>query len=570
MEEFKKFSEIKYVRPDFKQVKKQISSCLNEMKKANDYATFKQKYKEIEAILCENMTMTTVAHIRGDLDKSDKFYEEENKFLNKAGASLGLSMIKVMKFVANCKFEKEINEDYGPFMLQDMKIQQKLMSPKILLLTVKEGTLKQKYSKDAALCKTNFRGEECNFYGLLKHMLSIDREERKEAFNAWADLYESVSEKLDATYDELIKVRTKISKKLGFDSFIDYIYLNRGRYDYNAKDAEHFRNEVRDYIVPICQKLYEKQKEELGIDVMHMYDEGLTFKDGNANPIGTKDELVEKARLMYEEMSKETGEYFNFMVEHELFDLETKTGKRLGGYCTFLPSYQAPFIFSNFNGTSADVDVLTHEAGHAFEAYYAFRHIDSKLQTGSTSEINEIHSMTMEHFAYPYMDKFFGENADKYRYHHLCQALEAIPYLVSVDEFQHRVFENPKMTAMERRQAWKKIEETYMPWRDYDGNKFLSEGGFWMQKQHIFLYPFYYIDYALAQTCAFQLFIRDLDNHEIAWNDYMNLCSKGGTMGYFDLLKVANLENPFKEGTVKKVAENIEKVIETFEEKIKK
>ena len=289
---------------------------------------------------------------------------------------------------------------------------------------------------------------------------------------------------------------------------------------------------------------------------------------GNALPQGSKDELVAKAKEMYSDLSNETKEYFEFMTNHDLFDLDTRPGKHLGGYCTFIPKFKAPFIFSNFNGTSQDVDVLTHEAGHAFQAYIGSRHINNILLMNSTAEINEIHSMSMEHFTYPYMDKFFGENSNKYLYHHLTNAIKVIPYLVSVDLFQHKVFENPKMTALERRKIWRDIEKEYMPWRDYEDNEFLNNGGFWMQKQHIFLYPFYYIDYALAQTCAFQFLIKYRNDFDSAWNDYLNLCKAGGTKGYFDLLEVANLRNPFKEGTVKEVVSEVEKIINEFGEKI--
>lgn len=229
----------------------------------------------------------------------------------------------------------------------------------------------------------------------------------------------------------------------------------------------------------------------------------------------------------------------------------------------------APFIFSNFNGTSADVDVLTHEAGHAFEAYTAAKTQPLSEMVWSTSEVDEIHSMSMEHFAYPYADKFFGEEAaDKYRYAHLVGALTCIPYLVSVDEFQHRVFEKPAMTAKERRAVWHEIEQKYLPWRDYDGNEFLSEGGFWMQKQHIFLYPFYYVDYALAQVCAFQFFAKDRADHQTAWTDYLALCRAGGSRGYFALLDLAHLDNPFREGTVAKVMQAVNAGIADFSAKL--
>lgn len=170
--------------------------------------------------------------------------------------------------------------------------------------------------------------------------------------------------------------------------------------------------------------------------------------------------------------------------------------------------------------------------------------------------------MSMELWTYPWMEKFFGDRAEQYRKEHLADALMKIPYMVCVDEFQHKVFENPEMTAIERRAVWSSLEKIYMPWRDYDGNEFLEGGGFWMQKQHIFLYPFYYIDYALAQICAFSLYGEMKRDRESAWARYLKLCRTGGTMGYFDLLHDAGIPVPFEagavEGAVRGVIEEIE------------
>ena len=569
MQDFSKFSEIKYERPNFKQVRKDILDSVKIMKKAKTYEEFKKGYLHAENAMQEMASMVTISSIRNTIDMNDKFYDEEEKYLNRAGATVALASLKLLDTVLSSNFKDDINKEYGPYLLKQLENNKKIASKKIIFLSIKEGTLSQKYSKLVANAKTTFMNEECNFYGLLKHMQSTNREERKEAFFAFSKLYESIASELDNIYTELVDVRCKTAKRLKFDSYIDYIYLRRGRYDYTKKDVAAFRESVRKYIVPLCQKLFDMQKEDLGIDKLHFYDEDLTFKDGNAKPEGTWQELVKKASLMYSELSSETKEFFDFMTEHELFDLETRPGKHMGGYCTFIPKYKAPFIFSNFNGTSADVDVLTHEAGHAFQFYLGSRNIDNEMLQSSTSEIDEIHSMTMEHFTYPFMDKFFKENKNKYLYHHLTNAVKVIPYLVSVDEFQHKVFENPKMSASERRATWKEIEKTYMPWRDYDNDNFFENGAFWMQKQHIFLYPFYYVDYALAQSCAFQLFLRGIDNFDVAWSDYVNLCKAGGTKGYFDLLAVARLESPFEEKTIKDIASKIEKVIDGFRAKVK-
>lgn len=552
-----KFSELQYVRPNAEEIKAHKKEYIAQLKNAETYEQMRDLFlAEADADL-DWQTMATVAHIRNTVDTNDAFYEKEMQFFNAEDPQIELLNQEAEKVVLESPFRPQWEAEFGSFFLKNMEINQKLADESIVAEQVEESNLAQQYSKVAASASTTFRGESCNFYGLLKHMQSTDRQERKEAMMAWGDLYESIADDLDAIYDKLVKLRVTIAKKLGFDSYIDFIYLKRGRYDYNAEDVAKFRKQVKEVVVPVCQKLRDDQAKRLGVDKLHYYDEALMFPEGNAVPQGTKDELVAKAQEMYHDISPETGEFFDFMVKYDMFDLETKPGKRGGGYCTFLPAYKSPFIFSNFNGTSADVDVLTHEAGHAFEAYTASRNLRSVDHVFPTSEVAEIHSMTMEHFAYPYMGSFFGDKEDDYRYAHLSDALECIPYMVCVDEYQHRVFEKPEMTAKERRAVWKELEETYLPWRDYDGHKFLEEGGFWMQKQHIFLFPFYYIDYALAQTCAFEFYGRMKKDRAAAWKQYYKLCQAGGSKGYFDLLKVADLSNPFEEGTVKKIVDSL-------------
>lgn len=552
-----KFKDIKYNRPDFKLLRAEIKAQTRAIKAAGNYTEAKAAFLKFNALFESAATMVVVASIRNSMNTADKFYEDEMKALDKSLVMLSPLLKKFNQAIVGSPYAKDFSEDYGELFLKDMETEIRTQNNKILLSSIKESTLTREYSKLAASCKVEFQGETCNFYGLLKHMQSTDRELRKAAFNEWAKLYENVAPQLDKIYDKLVALRVDQAKKLGFNSYIDLAYLSRRRYDYTPADVEKFRNAVRDYIVPACASLYEQKRERLGLDKLHYYDESLNYKEGNAVPEGTPDELVEAAKKMYAALSPETGEFFDFMTRYEMYDLLTRQNKRLGGYCTGLMGFKAPFIFSNFNGTSADVDVLTHEAGHAFQYYVASRELPIHQQHHSTSEINEIHSMTMEHFAYPYMDKFFGKNAAKYRRAHLEDALCVIPYLVSVDEFQHRVFENPKMSADERYAAWKKIEQTYLPWRDYDGNEFLEKGGFWLQKQHIFMYPFYYVDYALAQICAFQLFARMKQDNDAAWADYLRLCRAGGSKGYFELLEVANLKVPFDPEVIKSVTDSV-------------
>ena len=242
-------------------------------------------------------------------------------------------------------------------------------------------------------------------------------------------------------------------------------YARMLRSDYNSDMVADFRKQVEKYIVPIATSLKERQKKRLGIKTLNYYDEAINFRSGNAKPKGNPEWILKKGEKMYSQLSKETGEYFNYMVKHELLDLVTKKGKAGGGYCTYISKYKAPFIFSNFNGTSGDVDVLTHEAGHAFQVYSSMGFKVPEYYW-PTSESAEIHSMSMELLTWPWMKLFFEEEADKYKFAHLSSALQFIPYGVSVDEFQHFVYENPDATPKERNHVWREIEKKYLPHRN--------------------------------------------------------------------------------------------------------
>lgn len=552
------FSKIEYKRPDMGAMKKKLKTLLNKLKKAKSYDEARAAYLASEKESGHLETSYVVASIRNTLDTTDKFYDGEMQFFNRALAQLMPLSKSFTETLLRSSFRAQFEQEFGKQLFTLAEIDQKTQSTKIIPDLIRQGNLENVYKKTTAACKTTFRGEEVNFYGLLKHMESSDREERKEAYLAWAKLYEGVSEKLDQQYDKLIKVRIRMAKKLGLPDYTALGYLNMHRADYGPAEVARFREQVRTIIVPAVAKLKQEQAARLGVDKLKYYDESCIFPDGNADPVGGESVLIPITQRMYREISPETGEFFDFLSRHGLFDLETRPGKHLGGYCTYLSDYKAPFIFSNFNGTAADVNVLTHEAGHAFAGYTAMRSQPIAVYLSSTSEVNEIHSMTMEHFAYPFLKDFFGqEHVDKAKYAHLSSALAVIPYLVSVDEFQHRVYEKPAMSAKERRAVWHEIEQIYLPWRDYDGVPFLEEGGFWMQKQHIFLYPFYYVDYALAQVCAFQFYGRMKQDHKDAWESYLALCRAGGSKGYFDLLRLAKLDIPFEDGSVERAVRHV-------------
>ena len=244
------------------------------------------------------------------------------------------------------------------------------------------------------------------------------------------------------------------------------------------------------------------------------------------------------------------------MIDEELMDLENRAGKSGGGFCTSFPSLERPYIFANFNGTDHDVTVLTHEAGHAFQGYQS-RKQPLNRYLWPTYEACEIHSMSMEFLTWDWMNLFFKEDTDKFLFKHIAGSLSFLPYGALVDHFQHWVYENPKATPKERKKQWLELEKIYQPGKKYDNLKFLKNGGFWQKQAHIYEMPFYYIDYTLAQVCAFQFWIRMQEDKESAWADYLELCKAGGSMSFLNLVKLAKIKSPFDPKVFEEVATKI-------------
>ena len=548
-----KFVDIPYVRPDMDKVLDSVKAAIQSLKTAKTYEEFRSAYMDYSQIGTELTTLQQLVYMRHTVDMLDEFYTAENAFFNKQMPRYSIATKELRTVILNSPFKKDFEEEFGSFLVQEMEANLLLSSEAVVDDLAKEATLASLYSKTVASSSIEFNGEKCSTPMLLKYMKSPDRAIRKGAFEAWAALYESIAPKIDEIYSEVVKTRDCMAKKLGFDGYTPMGYLKRRKYDYTPEQLEVFRKQVREVIVPACAKLAERQREKLGVDKLCFHDESVFSPNGNPTPIGDRDYMVAKAQEMYHELSPETGEFFDFMVDYDLFDLVTKPGKRTGGYCRFLPGYHAPFIFANFNGTDADVSALTHEAGHAF-AYYTTSKVQKTLQRCSpVNDIAEIHSMSMEFWTFPWLESFFGDRADEYRENNIVNALMKIPYRVSIDEFQHRVYQNPDMTPEERKAVWREIERTYMPWRAYDGNEFMEQGGYWMQNQHIFLYPFYFIDYAIAQLGAFEFYTQMRIDRKAAWENYYKLCQVGGSAGYLELIERHNLHNALQEGSVKEI-----------------
>jgi len=560
-----KFNEYKYERPDMEAFKKQFQDVLTQFTQADSFEAQDRAMGEINCLRNHFESMQTLAEIRHSIDTTDEFYETEQNYFDENGPIYQGLVTDFYKVLVNAAFRKELEEKWGSQLFNIAELRLKTFSPEIIEDLQQENKLSTEYTKLMASAKIEFDGKELNLSQLGPYQLSTDRDVRRKAYAAKYGFMEENEEKLDDIYDQLVKVRTTIARKLGYKNFVELGYARMMRTDYNADMVKKFRDQVKEYLVPVASKLKEKQRRRLGIDSIKHYDDKFSFKTGNAKPKGDSDWILENGKRMYQEMSPETHEFFTFMTENGLMDLVAKKGKAGGGYCTYISEYQAPFIFSNFNGTAGDIDVLTHEVGHAFQAYSS-RHLEVPEYAFPTYEAAEIHSMSMEFFAWPWMDLFFKEDADKYRFGHLSEAILFIPYGVAVDEFQHFVYEHPDATPAERKAAWREIEKKYLPHLDYSENDYLERGGYWHQQGHIFGAPFYYIDYTLAQICALSFWKKMHENREAAWNDYLALCREGGSRSFTELIRIAHLRSPFEEGCVEEVIGDAESYLDAVDD----
>ena len=548
---------MEYKRPDMTELKTDFKSLLNKFSKAESCKLQKELVKEINDVRIDYESMKSLAFINYSVDTQNKSYNEEQEFFDDSDPYYEDLVTSYYKALINSKYRKQLEEQYGRFLFITAELNLKTFNPKIIEDLKKENHLASKYVKLIASAKIMFEGKERNLKELQPFMESTSRETRRKAFEAHWKFFADNSEELDRLYDELVKLRNDMAKKLGYKNFIELGYARMCRSDYDHNMVANFRRQVKKYIVPVAVKQRQRQCKRLGLDSLKAYDLPLQFESGNALPKGSPEWILENGKLMYEELSSETGEFFNYMVENQLMDLYVRKGKANMGYCDYIAKFKSPFIFANMNGTEDDITVLTHEAGHAFQSYSS-RNIELKEYVDPTYDSAEIHSMGMEFLTWPWMKLFFKEDTEKFKFNHVNDSILFLPYGVLVDEFQHFVYENPNVSPADRKKMWLNLEKVYMPGLDNNGNEYLNNGGRWQRQGHIYEVPFYYIDYCVAQICAYQLWQKAQRDHEKAIKDYVKLCKAGGSKSFLGLVELADLKSPFEEGCCKSLIGSVE------------
>lgn len=554
-----KFKDMPYERIDFAKAKAELLEIMEKSKAAKSGEEQFEVHKMFYRLNDKIQTQVTLCSIRHTIDTTDEFYEKEQNYYDEQIPEYSNLCVEYQKILFYSPYREVLEGKIGQVAFKNMEIAMKSVSEEIIPLMQEENTLVTEYEKLLANAKIPWGEETLNLSLLTPYLKHKDAKIRREAQEKQNEFFLSIQDKLDELYDKLVKNRTLQAKKLGFETYTSLGYLRMQRNCYGREEIENLRRQVKEVWVPFAESIFEKRKERLGLSKLSYTDEVVYSPKGNPQPEGTPEEILQAGQQMYEELSPETKEFFDFMMDNELLDVFGRKTKAVGGYMTYIPDYKAPFIFANFNGTSGDVDVMTHECGHAFQGYLAAadpirEHADIGMETA------EIHSMSMEFFTEPWYPLFFGkETAQEYTDMHLEDAVIFVPYGCMVDEFQHIIYDNPNLTPKERKQVWKDLERDYKPHLFYDGLEFFENGCFWQKQHHIYSFPLYYIDYVIAQLCAFEYKIWMDKDRKAAWQSYLKLCRMSAAKFHTELLEEAGLETPFKNGVLAKIVENLKK-----------
>ncbi len=553
-----KFSEMPYERIDFETLKgvfKELEEALDRAESGEEQFAVHEKFYKI----CNHvMTESQIAMIRSDIDMSDEHYLEEQRYFDEQMPVFQNLVVSYQKKLYHSKFRPYLEEKIGKVAFKNMELAMKAVDEKLIPLMQEENRLQTEYNKLLASAKIDWHGETLNLSLMNPYLNHKDRAVRKEAWEKYTAFFVEHEEEFDEYYDRLVKNRTEQGRMMGYDNYLPLGYARMNRNSYGRNEVAEFRKQVKRDLVPFAEKLHEIRRQRLGLSALSYIDEGAYFPEGNPAPVGTPQQILEAGQRMYNELSPETAEFMNFMCENELFDVLGRKNKKTGGYMTMIPDYNSPFIFANFNGTSGDADVITHECGHAFQGYITAsdpirEHNDITMETAET------HSMSMEFFTEPWMPLLFGAGADQYRKMHFEDAVTFIPYGTMVDEFQDIVYANPDLSPAERKAVWRDLERQYKPHLDYSGNDYFERGGFWQKQHHIYDSPLYYIDYCIAGTNALQYKVKMDQDYKAAWQSYLELCRLSASDFFDALVKKAGLANPFEDGCLKYVVAQLEK-----------
>ncbi len=550
-----RFSELPYVPTDFTAAAARLKEYTEKIRAARSVEEVLAIDAECDAMIDDGAGYAaTLTYIRSSLDCTDEFYAEAAQT-----EATGLEMLDPPPYrqaLLDSPVLPELEEKFGPEYCPRLERQVRLRSAGLELLAKEQAMINQ-YQQKKAMIKVPFRGEthsEAEMYALFD---SPDRQTRIDARKATFEAFLAQKDDLAPMLLELIDLRCQIAKANGFDSYLDYANVSYFRRGYGEAELTAFCEQVKTDLMPLLAQLREEQRRELGVDKLMVYDLSVRFRDGNAVPIGGTAGLTEASQKMYDSLSPEFGKFFRAMIESESFSVDPSPNKIAGmGFCTVLRRGLLPFVFGNCNGTDTDVSVFTHEIGHAWQGYRTGQQNYPDIFRDMALDAVEIPSKTMELFAYPYAEGFFGADAEKFRQGHFREALREIAAYCSLHELNTWIYTHPGASFDEIAAAGAEIEKLYEPRLDYgELEPYILRGGALLRNLAVYGLPRYVISYALSEMCAMDLFARRAKDPAAAWDAYEKLCASGGSRSYPETLRQAGLSPAYAPGSVKKVAD---------------
>jgi M3 family oligoendopeptidase len=502
------------------------------------------------------VSWSTLTHIRFQQDTRNEAYRKAREMRDELEPRLTGLAVEMKRRLLESPHRGAIEQRFGSYVFALWRNDVASFDPAIESDLVAQSKLEKQYTELLASASFDFQGETLTLGEITKFGEHLDGKVRHGADRLRWAWFNKNREELDAIFDELVKLRQTMAKKLGYENFIGVGYQRTQRTSYTQADVERFRAEVRELVVPLSTQLRRRQAERLGVDPLMFWDEGLYDPAGNPTPLGDDGWMIEQAGTMFARLDPQMHDLYVRMRDGQLMDLSTREGKGGGGFCDIVPSFGVPFIFASFNGTKQDVMIFTHEMGHAFQCFSSLDQPLWERVYPPCETTCEIHSMALELLTWPQMELFFGEDAERFRRQHLTSRLLFLPYGAAVDHFQHLVYANPAATPDDRAAMWQEMERTYLPTRNWGDLAHPASGRFWHTQLHIYRFPFYYIDYALALTVALQLWERAASDRPLAMEKYHQLCRRGGEAPFDKLVKSAGLISPFEEGCLATVLEH--------------
>lgn len=549
-----KFKDLTYIRPDGEEVLAGIRRAKEALEGAGDWAEAKAAFEDFHQVMEAFRSMCQISEIRFTQNVRDSFYEKENEALGMLSPKVEEAAHGFYTALLACPYREEIDRKYGPMLLRRLRYREAGGGEAVTALLQEENRLTAQFQAISGTSRIAFRGKILPSEQLYPFKGDRDRETRKEAYRAEGAYFAGYREQLEEIFDKLVKVRNAQARALGFRDYSELSLIHMNRMGYGLEEIAHYREQVRKYWVPAVREIKNMQRERLGLSVLKGYDNLLYFPDYNPTPRGDSTQMLHACRTMFHELSAETGEFFDALMERDMFDLDSREGKAPGGYCGSVDSVRSPFIFSNFNGTTMDIDVLIHESGHAFAAYEAYKNNIVAECREASCETCETHSTAMELLTMPWHHLFFGGDADRYDLFLMERTLTYLPGGCASDEFLTIVYQNPDMSAGERHALWRRLRETYEPhFADFDDIPFYGEGQEWLIDPQLFLCPFYLVDYGLARNVSLQLFMLQQRKPELAWSKYLKFLSFGGTKTFMEAVGEIGMEIPFEGEAIRHV-----------------